>query len=47
MTKANRDKRYAIFIRRGDTARAEELAAKYPDVKPKPVEEETKSKEKK
>lgn len=43
MTLENRKYRYAQYLARGDTARAEELKAKYPDVE---VKEETKSKEK-
>lgn len=33
MTLENRKKRYEYFVKNNDTARAEELAKKYPDVK--------------
>jgi hypothetical protein len=40
MTLENRQKRYAAYIERNDTEKAEELAAKYPDVIGKEVKKE-------
>lgn len=46
MTKENRQKRYEFYVANGDTARAEELKAKYDDVSVKEVKEKKDSSKK-